>query len=224
MNKNNSNVVKLTISTKDLYTEDSYAKQSTELKDIGKNNTVDLVIFWNFSLDSILTDLNTIRIREIKSWWSVDSNRESLQPFFPGINRDDMPITHIRDGWFRAGSAFLGSRIWINARGEIPPFLFVGIPGTWNQTTGTLRIWLRAQTPFNTTIWALNQRTFVDDGMPVRINIVNCDGVMCLGNCRRDGIRNICENSIQSCRVSTIQVRNNDGLLIEPFTTDTRLC
>ena len=128
-----------------------------------------------------------------------------------------MPITHIRDGWFRAGSAFLGSRIWINARGEIPPFLFVGIPGTWNQTTGTLRIWLRAYTPqLDTTSWALNQRTFVDDGMPVRINLVNCDGTMCTGNCTiPDGrSRRICVNaSIASCRVSTVQIRDNNGLL-----------
>jgi hypothetical protein len=178
----------LKISTEDLHARGSYATQSIQLTE-----------------DSDLMDFKPALIRLVNERLRSllqEQMQQQMQQFrnsFPAINGatpltdDDLPISYQANGWWRAGQSGdqpFGGRVWIRARGEIPPTRLYSLrsPGTWNEVTRTLRIWLRNfDERTNSEAWRLNQIIIpvnlndrVVNGIRTNIEFVNCRGNACL--------------------------------------------
>jgi hypothetical protein len=177
---NGNDTLKLRISTRNLHAKGSYAIQSIQLME---------------DSDSASTEFQPANINIIDI---VRAVRTQFFSHFPIINGatpftdDDQQILHLQNGWWRAGQSQdqpFGGRVWIHTRGEIPPFLRdFRSPGTWNEKTRTLRIWLRSfDEPINREDWTLNQiiipenlNDAVVNGLRTAIEFRNCSGLACL--------------------------------------------
>ena len=178
---NGNDTLRLGISTKDLHTKGSYATQSTQLMEDAYEPA-----FININIGDLIRD-------------AIRNARRLFFSHFPIINGataitdNDQQILHLQNGWWRAGQRQdqpFGGRVWIHARGEIPPFLSdFNSPGSWNEKTRTLRIWLRSRGEFETVEnWSLNQIIIPENlndavdvnGYRTSINFVNCHGTACL--------------------------------------------
>ena len=185
---NGNDTLKLRISTKGLHAKGSYATQSVQLMEDSDSASMEFEpAFINIIKDMLDELIRTVRPRFFSHFPIING----ATPF----TDDDQQILHLENGWWRAGESQdqpFGGRVWIRTRGEIPPFLSdfrFRSPGTWNEKTRTLRIWLKFRGAEGEPVenWSLNQiiipenlNDAVVNGLRTAIEFRNCGGLACL--------------------------------------------
>lgn len=219
---NGNDTLRLTISTKGLHAKGSYATQSTQLMEDSDSMEFQPA-FMKIIKDMIDDLIRTVRPRFFSHFPIINGATP--------ITDDDQIIRHLQNGWWRAGQSQdqpFGGRVWIDARGEVPSFLSdFNSPGSWNEKTRTLRIWLRFRGAEGEPVenWSLNQiiipenlNDAVVNGLRTSIDFRNCGGLACLSvngsrcgdDITRDAQWNICVKQ-KPCWINQIRIWNSLG-------------